>query len=70
MEEKVLEPHQQRVVDEASELIDKIEKLNTFTHGEVFKKLTAHEINLLEQQLLLMKQYHWILRQRIRLFYE
>ncbi|WP_337918720.1 crAss001_48 related protein [Vibrio cholerae] len=63
-----MEPHQQRVVEEKKELDSKIEKLNTFIDGQVFKKLDNEDKKLLIKQLHEMKAYSRTLGCRIRRF--
>lgn len=63
-----LQPHQQRVVEERNELIEKVTKLNAFTKTETFNSLPDEEKNLLLKQEKEMKKYADILKQRIDLF--
>jgi len=63
-----LQPHQQRVVEERNELIDKIEKLHSFTKTETFNSLPDEEQSLLFKQEKEMKKYADILKQRIDVF--
>lgn len=58
-------PHQQRVVDELGQLIDKIEKLREFISSEKFRGLNALDRNLLQEQFEVMEAYADILNQRI-----
>lgn len=68
MEEKVLEPYQQRVVDENEELKEKIDKLQAFMLSPKWKELQAIDQYLLSSQLQVMQAYSQILFQRITRF--
>ena len=63
-----MEPHQQRVVDEQSQLDEKITKLTKFMCGETFLKLSADERARMTYQRLLMREYSSILGDRIEAF--
>ncbi|MEQ4907360.1 crAss001_48 related protein [Proteus vulgaris] len=63
-----MQPHQQRVVDEKSELDDKITKLAAFTGGDIFKSLEHLDQELLSQQLVHMRNYSETLSLRIERF--
>jgi hypothetical protein len=63
-----LEDWQQRVVDEQSELFDKLEKLVAFTTAEGFKKLPVDKQEQLVQQAAHMNAYNDILAARIEAF--
>lgn len=63
-----LQPHQQRVMDEYTELHERVFKLNQFTEGEVFPTLSSVDKDLLTQQLKCMQQYVSILYKRIERF--
>lgn len=67
---KELLPHQERVQQEAKDLNDKIQKLNSFMveRIELFCSLPKEEQIRLEQQLLSMKYYLSILVERIENF--
>lgn len=66
--EKLL-PHQKRVRDEADELNDKIEKLDTFIESNsIFQTLDEAEQNRLIQQVRGMEYYFSILVERINNF--
>ena len=67
-EEKNLQPHEQRVVDERTELIDKITKLHAFFRTEIFKNIQEEDQNLLEEQVQLMMNYSDVLLKRIARF--
>jgi hypothetical protein len=63
-----MQPHQQRVVDEKTELDEKLAKLNNFIGGEIYNGLPGDERYRLTQQSLMMKQYSDILGERIAAF--
>ena len=64
-----LQPHEQRVVDENLELVDKIEKLATFIESnELFQTLDIVDQHLLVNQLYIMNRYSDILVARIGAF--
>ncbi|NBM50700.1 MULTISPECIES: crAss001_48 related protein [Proteus] len=63
-----MQPHQQRVVDEKSELDDKITKLTAFISGDIFKSLECRDQELLSQQLGHMRSYSETLSLRIERF--
>ena len=63
-----MQPHQQRVVDEKNELIEKIIKLKGFLLSQMFQKLSTNEQNLLKIQYATMVQYSEILEMRIETF--
>lgn len=63
-----LQPHQQRVVDERTELVEKLGKLDKFIDGDVFDTLPPEDQKLLEVQQSLMTHYAKILDQRIARF--
>ena len=64
-----MQPHQQRVVDEASELRTKVEALTTFINtNKIFLDLEMTEQMLLEEQLEYMKGYLDVLNDRIARF--
>ena len=61
-------PHQQRVVDEKTELDGKMEKLEAFLGTPLFKSLPAGEQHLLEEQYVAMDRYSDLLGLRIKAF--
>ena len=63
-----MQPHQQRVVDEKSELDAKREKLHAFIGGAIFSDLEEAEKERLMQQSEAMKDYSHILGERIEAF--
>jgi hypothetical protein len=58
-------PHEQRVIDEKSELSDKVGKLVAFTNTKVFAELDEPNKELLRKQLEAMFTYEMILIDRI-----
>lgn len=56
-----------RLVNEASELYQKIQKLALFLQSEDFKGLSDENKDLLRKQYQLMLEYHQILLQRIKI---
>lgn len=65
---KVMQPHQQRVVDEKRELDEKIDKLIGFLETEIFKTLPVDEQERLNRQAIIMGMYTEVLRERIEAF--
>lgn len=63
-----MQPHEQRVVDEQSELEGKLRKLNEFTKTSTFELLATEEKTLLRMQLEVMRTYSSILGLRIARF--
>jgi len=63
-----LEDWQQRVVDEQSELFDRLEKLVEFTGSAKFKEFPADKQEQLVQQAHHMNAYNDILTARIEAF--
>jgi hypothetical protein len=63
-----MQPHQERVVAEKSELDEKIGKLVPFLKSSTFAGLTADEQGRLGRQLGLMQQYSDVLNERISSF--
>lgn len=68
MKKEQLQPHEQRVVDERNELIEKITKLHAFFTTDVFTHLQDEDQNLLEEQVQLMMNYSDVLLKRINRF--
>jgi hypothetical protein len=66
--EETMQPHQQRVVDEKSELDNKLEKLTAFFDGKIFPTLTTAEQRRLRTQASVMMRYSEILGERIAAF--
>lgn len=63
-----MQPHQERVVTEKSELDEKIQKLTAFVGGTIFASLDDAERSRLSIQLQHMNGYSEILGQRISAF--
>ncbi|CDH04925.1 hypothetical protein KKJ25_12250 [Xenorhabdus bovienii] len=63
-----MQPHQQRVIDELTELNEKIEKLSDFIGGAIYNGLDETDRVLLAMQLSVMKAYSEILHKRINRF--
>lgn len=61
-------PHQQRVVDERLELIEKLTKLHEFFKTSIFNELQKEDQNLLDEQSQIMMNYSDILLKRINRF--
>lgn len=71
MQEVQLLPHQQRVVEEAQELESKLAKLDAFMEDErKFWSLSARERGFLQYQGSAMRNYLWVLKERIAFFKE
>jgi hypothetical protein len=56
-----------RLVQEKSEVSDRISKLEPFINSENFAKIDVRQQELLKVQLHTMKSYEWVLNQRINL---
>lgn len=65
---KGLQPHEVRVVEERTELVDKISKLHTFMSSPIYETLPERTQELLLQQEKAMKEYSDILLERINSF--
>jgi hypothetical protein len=63
-----MQPHQQRVVDEKTELDDKLGKLVKFYDTDIYAKLDEAERVRLSRQGQVMSEYSDILGQRIAAF--
>jgi hypothetical protein len=63
-----MEDYQQRVVDEAKDLEERIEKLTAFHTSEKYENADREQRVLLGRQLAVMREYHDILTRRIALF--
>lgn len=63
-----MEPYQQRVVSERSELEDRIDKLRKFLLTPTAANLCLMERNVLYRQLAAMEEYSICLGERIRMF--
>ena len=66
----ILQPHQQRVVDEKNELDDKLAKLGAFLESDTFANLNIIERGQLHRQYQSMSEYSKILGERINYFSE
>lgn len=64
----MLQPHQQRVVEESQELLGRIERLQAFTDSPVFAGLDSAEQNRLLRQMSAMADYATVLAERINAF--
>ncbi len=63
-----MQPHQQRVVDEKTELDAKLTKLKAFFDSETFTGLDNAEMARLREQAYVMGKYSQILGERIAAF--
>jgi len=63
-----MQPHQQRVVAEESELYEKIGKLSLFLQTGMYSNLPEAEQDRLSRQLGHMQAYHDVLKERIGAF--
>lgn len=55
-----------RVKVELTELQDRIEKLQLFLSSDRIQDISIHQLSLMSRQLTLMKQYEYILKERIK----
>ena len=63
-----MQPHQARVIQEHTELEQKIERLEAFIGTPTYHSEDQHGQYLLRRQLLCMREYLDILAERIALF--
>jgi hypothetical protein len=63
-----LQPHQQRVVDEKTELSAKLTKLEDFLGSTIYTSLPVAEQARLTRQGLIMSLYEQVLNERISAF--
>ena len=63
-----MEPHQQRVVEEKSELDEKLIKLNEFLLTPIYDRLQSDERRRLRSQRNIMETYVFLLEERIAAF--
>jgi hypothetical protein len=63
-----MQPHQQRVVDEKTELDEKLSKLESFFETNIFKSIPEQEQLRLKRQAIIMAAYSDILQERITAF--
>lgn len=66
----LLLPHQQRVVEERDELVDRLQKLNAFLDTPTFDALPKDERHRMVQQRMLMSLLAMTLKARIDAFEE
>ena len=66
--EKIMLPHQQRVVDEKTDLDEKLTKLLAFFQTDMFKSLLEAERSRLRNQARFMDGYSAVLEERIAAF--
>ena len=64
----MIQPHQQRVIDEKAELDGRIAKLAAFVESPVFLSVRQDEQERLKDQIDVMRIYSEILAARIRAF--
>jgi len=64
----MIQPYQQRMIDELKELQERLTKLLVFLGDEVFTKLPTKEKALLVAQATTMRRYAGILDRRIKQF--
>ena len=64
----MLQPHQERVITERSELAMKVDKLTEFLLGDIFKGLDERERMRLMKQHTFMERYLQVLDERICAF--
>ena len=64
-----LQPHQQRVVEEETELNDRLNKLKAFIGTPLYLSLGLNEQVRLCEQLAHMKGYSEVLNRRVNAFY-
>lgn len=63
-----MEPFQQRVIQEADEVKDRLNKLGAFLNTAAYAELDSEDQSLLWHQHKAMAEYHNILEQRIARF--
>lgn len=63
-----MKPHQQRVIDEKTDLDEKLEKLNSFSQSDIFALLPEDEKERLARQSKIMDRYSVVLGERISAF--
>ena len=68
MSAEPLQPHQQRVIDERTELDERIAKLGAFINSPIFASLPEDERERLVEQRGHMHAYSDVLRRRIEAF--
>lgn len=65
---ETMQPHQQRVIDEKTELDERLSKLSAFLEGAIFSGLSIDEQTRLRRQADYMTQYSQVLAERIAAF--
>lgn len=68
--DRILQPHQLRVVEESDQLITRIEALNKFLGTPLFQMQTLEEQARLQKQYRTMHEYADVLMARIQAFPE
>lgn len=63
-----MQPYQQRVVEEAAQLDERIDRLYAFTASPDFRRIPEDERNRMIRQLRAMGAYSAILHERIEAF--
>jgi hypothetical protein len=63
-----MEPHQLRVIDERTDLTEKLVKLSGFLGTAVFSKLPEAEKLRMRRQFMIMQLYEQVLTERITAF--
>jgi hypothetical protein len=63
-----MKPHEQRVIDEKSDLDGKLERLLVFVKTPIFRDLPIEERQRLLRQEALMREYSQVLGERISAF--
>lgn len=61
-------PHQERVIQEYTELAEKVQKLDLFIDSKIYNELELDDQHLLQLQLYVMSDYLSILERRIDRF--
>lgn len=64
----MLQPHQQRVVEEYNALVGKLNALRSFLKTTKDRNMSELEVDLLQQQYGIMAAYVAVLNERINLF--
>lgn len=65
----IIQPHQQRVIDERDDLDTKIDSLSTFIQTNIiYNNLPIDERQRLTRQVVLMRKYSQVLSERIASF--
>lgn len=64
----MMQLHQQRVINEKSELSEKLSKLESFLSSPLFSTISGAEQAKLSRQFLIMQLYEQVLSERISAF--